>query len=118
MVQLLIEAFHKSDTRIYTVVHGIVWILILVSIGLFGLELRFGEEVWQTGWLAWLDWSILVVFAIELALRVVTFTPPGSTLYQRSTIETVWFHIWGRFLYLIRPMNLIDLLAVLRCCSN
>lgn len=113
MVQFFVDAFHKSETRTYKIVHGVVWFLIVMSIGLFVVELQFGDASWRTGWLAWLDWGILVVFAIELVLRVLTFVPAGSHLYARSPLGTVWFHIWGRLLYLIRPMNLIDLLAVL-----
>lgn len=109
---ILIRAFHDPHSSVYKAVHTVVWVLIFASILLFGLELS-DDAIAESSWMQWADWTILILFVFELVIRVATFVPPGATLYQRSFVSRVWFHVWGRFLFLIRPMNLIDLLAVL-----
>jgi voltage-gated potassium channel len=113
MPLFLIRAFHRPQTRSYQVVHGLVWALIIMSIGLFVVDLMEGIELSRWPGFQWLDWGILVVFAVEISLRVISYVPPGAQLYRRSWLGQLGFHLWGRFLFLIRPMNLIDLLAVL-----
>ena len=107
------DAFHRSGAPYYNLVYGVIWTLIVVSIGIFGVELYFGPATEQWMWLQWLDWSILVVFVVEISVRVLTFQPAGRGLYRRNWFSKIGFEVFARIRYLGRPLNLIDLLAVL-----
>ena len=60
-----------------------------------------------------LDRAILVVFAIEIVLRILTFRPPALAFYKRNASWRIREHIMGRIRFAMRPMNLIDLFTVL-----
>ncbi|MFK7931485.1 MAG: ion transporter [Myxococcota bacterium] len=111
-MRTLVSAFHEPGTVAYRWVDGAVWFLIAVSIGLFSIDL-FWENHPYSDMLAWVDLVVLILLGIELALRVLTYQPPGIDFYDRSFGQLVWAHVTGRLRFLMRPMNLIDLLTVI-----
>ena len=54
---ILIRAFHDQHSSVYKAVHTVVWVLIIASILLFGLEL-WDESFAQAAWMRWADWFI------------------------------------------------------------
>ena len=111
--RLLHAAFHDADTRIYRVVQGSIYGLILVAIGLLVVEALLPEENPALGIVRSLDHALLTVFALEIVLRVGTYRPPSLDVFDRPPLETVRTHLIGRIVYLLRPIMLIDILAVL-----
>lgn len=112
-LETLRRAFHKPDTAIYRWTQGFVWALILASVALFVIEIAVPGEWWSNPLLDWIDRVILMVFVIELALRVLTWQPPGLDFYNLSRPARLTVHVLGRLRYLVRPLNLIDLFTVL-----
>ncbi len=108
--QALVATFHSPSTRAYRWLHGAVWTLILLSILLVLLE--FGVERGLPPWVQVVDRIILVLFAVEITLRVLTFRPPLLDFYRFSAAGRLRAHLTGRLRYLAQPLNLIDLLTV------
>ena len=103
------RAFHDPDSRSYRVIEAVITVLILVSIGLFVAEVVVGAGENELR----LDRAILVVFAVEIALRIVTFRPPALAFYNKGPGWRLREHVLGRVRFALRPMNLIDLFTVL-----
>lgn len=113
LIEQVRAAFHQPDTSAYRWTQGFIWTLILGSVALFAVEISFPGEWWEQPWLDWVDRVILVLFVIELALRVATWVPPQLAFYRYSPSRRLAVNILARLRYLIRPLNLIDLLTVL-----
>ena len=109
MFDALHRTFHDADSRSYRVVEAVITVLIVVSIGLFVAEVSVGAGERELR----LDRAILVVFAIEIVLRILTFRPPELAFYKRNASWRIREHIMGRIRFAMRPMNLIDLFTVL-----
>ena len=107
------EAFHVRETRAYRVTQSLVWILILISILLLGLESILPEDLRAAEVVALADRFLLTIFAIEIILRVGTFRPPALDVFKRPPLGHLHTHLVGRLKFLTRPQMLIDLLAVL-----
>ena len=107
---VLYAAFHRPDTRSYRVVDAVVWGLIVLSIGLLLAEPFLGPELEELAQA--IDLGILILFAVELALRVITYRPPDLDLFVRPPLGVVRTHIVSRLLFLFRPTQLIDLLTI------
>ena len=60
-----------------------------------------------------LDRAILVIFAVEIVLRVATFRPPSLKVFRRPPIGRLRAHVLARLRFALRPMMLVDILAVL-----
>ena len=80
------EAFHVRETRAYRVTQSLVWILILISILLLGLESILLEDRRAAEVVAWADQFLLTIFAIEILLRVGTFRPPALDVFKRPPL--------------------------------
>ncbi len=106
-------AFHEPRTRIYRVVQGAVWTLIVISIVLLVVEALVPEDSPAAPFLAHLDQAILVIFAVEILLRVASFQPPALKVFKRPPMGRIRAQIMSRVGYTLRPMTLIDILAVL-----
>ena len=111
--RLLHDTFHKPESQSYRIVQPIIWVLIVFSIGLFGVEMVFGTESVESAWVRWLDWVVLVVFVLEIVLRVATYRPPRLDFFDYSPLQRLQVHVVGRLLYCLRPLNLVDLITVL-----
>ena len=103
-------AFHRSETAVYRWTQGAVWVLIAASIALVGLDLT---EVEQPDWLVWIDRLILTLFAVEISLRILTFRPPQLEIFGDRAAVRLKEHVYARFIYALRPLNLIDILTVI-----
>ncbi|MEE2791447.1 MAG: ion transporter [Acidobacteriota bacterium] len=112
LVSQLHAAFHQPETRIYRFVQGTVWSLILASILLLVGEALLPGGTVVVEILAVGDRVLLSIFAVELLLRVATFRPPVVTVFRRSSFRQLRTNLFGKIGYLVRPIMLVDLLAV------
>jgi voltage-gated potassium channel len=106
-------SFHEPSTRLYRVVQGSVWGLIVASILMLVFETLLPEGSPLVPFVARLDQGVLAIFALELLLRVATFGPPSLRVFIPPRMGRLKAHLRARFLFLFRPLILIDLLAVL-----
>ncbi len=106
-------AFHEPDTRIYRVVQGTVWGLILLSIALLVVEALLPRGSSVAPLLGTVDRAVLIIFAIEILLRVGSFRPPALKVFKRPPIGRLPAHLLARLSFAFRPLQLIDILAVL-----
>jgi voltage-gated potassium channel Kch len=107
------SAFHEPNTRVYRVVQGSVWALIVLSIVLLVVEafLPGGSPAREA--LDHVDRVVLALFAVELILRVYSFQPPSIKVFKRRKIGQLRVHLLARLGFMFRPLILVDLLAVL-----
>jgi len=110
VIQALHGAFHKPSTPAYRWVAGTVWALILISILLVVLEFGLSRDL--PVWLLALDRAILIVFAVEISLRTLTYRPPRLRFFRLGSAGRMREQVVGRLRFLCRPLNLIDLLTV------
>lgn len=108
--EILHDAFHHSTTPEYRVVNQTVWVLVVVSVVLFGVDAFLGSS--SPAWLKKLDIVILIFFAVELILRVVSFRSPRLSLFNLSPQRRLQEHIFGRIRFCLRPITLIDFITV------
>ena len=106
-------AFHVPNTRVYRFVQGGVWALILLSILLLVVEALLPETILAHDIVKRVDVALLTIFAVEILLRVGTFQPPSLKVFKRPPIGWVRAHVLARVGYLVRPIMLVDILAVL-----
>lgn len=106
-------AFHVEDTGIYRIVQTAVGALIVLSILLLVLEAFLPAGSSAHAIVNQIDSVILGVFALEISLRVATFRPAALEVFYRPPLGQLRAHLLARLSYLLRPMTLIDILAVL-----
>lgn len=106
-------AFHEPNTRVYRIVQGAVWALIVLSIALLVIEAALPEDNPVGAVLSRLDRAILVAFAIEILLRIASFQPPALKVFKRPPIGRLRAHVLARLGFAVRPMMLVDVSAVL-----
>ncbi len=109
MWETLHAAFHRPRTRVHRWVEAIVWLLIAASVVLLVLEPLVGAHPA----LYVLDRIILLAFAVELGLRVLTFVPPELRVFDYPPLARARRHLTGRLGYLLKPSQLVDLAAVI-----
>lgn len=107
------RALHDTSDRSHQRIEAVVYVLILVSIGLFVSEMLG----WATGIVAevlgLVDLWILAIFWLELILRVGTYRPPAVEFYQWGSLGRLRAEFMGRVRFLFTPMVMVDLLTVL-----
>ena len=113
VTQRLHQAFHEPDTALYRSVQGVVSALIVLSILLLVLEAVLPVDSDALALVPRIDRVLLIIFAIEIALRVGTYRPPALKVFRRPPMGTLRAHVVARLKYLAQPIMLIDLLAVL-----
>ncbi len=106
-------AFHEPKSVVYRYVQGFVWALILLSILLLVLEALLPADGMLNPIVRWADRVLLTIFAVEILLRVVTFRPAAVEIYRRPPLGRLRTHLLGRLAFLMRPIMLVDILAVL-----
>ncbi len=111
--QAIHTAFHRPQTQVYRVVHGVVWGLIALSIVLFGVDLALDEGSTAARVLLVVDRVVLGLFVVEISLRILTFRPAKLDLYTLTPRERLQEHLLGRLLFCLRPLNLVDILTCL-----
>jgi voltage-gated potassium channel len=106
-------AFHRPDTGAHRATSVVVWVLIALSIPLVAATLLLPEDSPLSNPVRLADRIVLSLFAVELALRVLSFRPPTLSLFRGNAAWRLRAHLFGRLRYLLTPLLLIDLLAVL-----
>ncbi len=105
-------AFHRKNHPAYRWVQGTVWALIALSIVIFGVELLV-YDMREVTVLVLVDRVLLAIFAVEIALRVLSFRPPAVAMYALRPGRRLWVGLTGRLRYMLEPLNLIDILTVM-----
>lgn len=110
---LLHDAFHAPGSRANAWTEWTMGVLIVLSVALLAVEgvLPAGAPALRV--VHRLDTALLVVFAAELALRVLTYRPPELDLFVSPPFGALRTHLLGRLRFLLTPFPLIDLLTVL-----
>jgi voltage-gated potassium channel len=106
-------AFHEPSTRLYRYVQGAVWALIVLSIVLLVVEALLAAESPANEIVRWADRVLLTIFAVEILLRVASFRPPSLAVFERPPMGRLRSHVLARLGYVLRPIMLVDILAVL-----
>lgn len=112
------KAFHQPDTRAYRWVSSIVWVMIVISGVFFAAELWLEddpdpESKRVADVLYALDQVLLMFFALEVSLRIVSYQPQSLKVYQVPPQKLIWEHIRARAMHALSPLVLVDLLTVL-----
>ncbi len=113
LADLLHTAFHKRDTRLYRYAQGTVWTLILTSVLLLVVEALLPADSPAVPLVRRVDVGLLSIFAVEILLRVGSYRPPALTVFRRPPGGRLRTHLRGRLQFLMRPIMLVDILAVL-----
>ncbi len=106
-------AFHEPSTRVYRVVQGTVWALIVLSIAMLVLESLLADGSAAEPVVRGIDRALLTLFALEIVLRVGSYRPRSVAMFKRPPIGRVRAHAVARLRFMVRPMILIDIVAVL-----
>lgn len=106
-------AFHRPDTRVYRVVQGGVWSLIVTSIVLLIVDALLPDGNPYTTLVGSIDRFILGCFAVEIVLRVASYRPPALQVFDRPPLGRIRTHVLSRLAYVFRPILLVDIVAVL-----
>ena len=106
-------AFHKPDTALYRYAQGTVWTLILTSVLLLVVEALLPAGSPAAPVVRRIDVVLLSVFAVEILLRVGSYRPPALGIFRHPPGGRLRIHLMGRLQYLLRPIMLVDILAVL-----
>ena len=104
------RAFHRPSSKEYGRVESVVWVLIVASIALLLPEVLGGDV---PAIIENIDRAILLLFGIEVVLRIATYHPPALDFYQLSPGDRLIHHVTGRLRFTLTPLILIDLLTVL-----
>ncbi|GJM24504.1 MAG: hypothetical protein DHS20C16_09190 [Phycisphaerae bacterium] len=111
--KILHATFHEPGTQAYRYVQGVIWALILLSILLLVVEVPLPEDNPATSVLRWADRVLLMIFTLEILLRIGSFRPQSLIVFQRPPMGRLRAHLFGRLRYMLRPILLVDILAVL-----
>ncbi|MBZ0269814.1 ion transporter [bacterium] len=106
-------AFHQPTTRIYRAVQGSIWGLIVLSIAMLVVETLLSEGSPAKPIVRRADRIVLVLFAIEIVLRVGSYRPPSLAVFDHPPIGRLRAHALARLSFLARPMVLVDIVSVL-----
>lgn len=112
------QAFHRPETKVYSIVETAVFALIGVSILILVLETipALGEGPRRVLDIA--DKLILGLFALELFLRVATVRPRVLGLFPLTASQRLFVEVRARLIFVLQPMVLIDLITVLSLFSG
>ncbi len=113
MVSQLHAAFHRPNTRIFRIVDSIIWVAIILSIILFVVELYLGRDHPVDVHLQVLDEVFILLFVVELVLRVGSFRPLALELLQHTSASWLRTSILGRIRFCLQPLIMVDILTVM-----
>lgn len=106
-------AFHDPETQRYRVVQSCVWALIFLSIGMLIAEPLVSKSTRFASVLRVADRVVLALFALEYLARTLSYEPPELSVFKAGSLLRARTHLLARIRYALRPMMLIDLMAVL-----
>ncbi len=110
---LIYSAFHREGSPAWRITEVVVYSLILLSVLLFGLELLLGARHGTVLALTPLDRAVLLIFVLEISLRVLSYHPPVLDSFDYPPARRLRVHLLGRLLFCFRPLVLFDILTVL-----
>jgi voltage-gated potassium channel len=113
MTDYLHGALHRPDHPAYGLVQATVWVLITVSLLILTWEQVVDPEFQEAPWLETIDRVVLWLFALEIALRVLTFRSPIGRFYDIPPWKRMGVEIRERLRFCFEPFNFIDLLTIL-----
>ncbi|MFP5501161.1 MAG: ion transporter, partial [Candidatus Sericytochromatia bacterium] len=90
-----------------------IFFLILVSVMLLIEEFVFLPSEKLPPLLFTIDTIILIIFAIEYALRLWVVQPELPHAVRISWKDRVFYHVAARVQWMLKPMHLVDLVAIL-----
>ena len=108
----LYAAHHRPQSVVCRWVQGVLTALAVVSVGTLFWELSLPEGDPLLPVLAWVDRVILVLFAVDVILRLVTYRPPVLEVFDGSMTWRWRAHLFGRLRYLFDPTVFIDVITV------
>ena len=112
--QKLQEAFHHTGSPAYRWIEATVWLLIIASLVVFGVDLDHTQQgTAPPAWLEQLDTALLWVFVVEISLRILTYSPPELRFHKLGPGNRLRTHLIGRLRYCTDPFVLIDIITVL-----
>jgi len=106
-------AFHRPTSRPYRIVQPLIWTLILLSIASLLAESFLPAEPRIVFALRVVDRTFLGLFAVEYLLRVLSFRPVVFSVFAAGPLLRLRANVFSRIRFALRPMMLVDLLAVL-----
>ena len=113
MIAALHRALHDHDSPAGRRVETVVWVVVAFSLVIVGIDANLPAGQQPPRWLLSLDRLLLVLFAVEYILRVATARPRELDVFDGGPAWRLRTHIVGRVRYMLRPMSLVDLLAIL-----
>jgi voltage-gated potassium channel len=106
-------AFHQPATRSYKLLSVAIWVLITLALLPLLVEATVELDPDELQLIERIDLGFLLLFALELMLRLITYTPPSLRLFKRNFAWRGAYHVLGRLRFCLRPLTLIDILALL-----
>jgi len=112
--EALREAFHDTSSTSYRWIEAIVWLFIVASLVLFGIDLHHAQQgTIAPVWLEAADTALLWLFVFEITLRIVTYEPPELRFHKLGPSARLRAHVTGRLRYCTDPFVLIDIITVM-----
>ena len=106
-------AFHESESQSYRWVSAFVWLAIIISIILFLVDISLGDQHDLSLILEMIDQVLLIFFALEYMLRIISFHPKSVDILDLNPIAKLNAHILSRLRFAIQPLNIVDLITIL-----
>ncbi len=112
VVRTIHSAFHQEGT-LQRRVEAVIYLLIALSIIILCVQTSLGFDHPVSHRLELVDFVLMLLFALEVTLRVATYRPPALDFYKSTTIRGLRYHLWGRIRFCFRPLILIDIVTIL-----
>ena len=107
------KAFHETSSKAYQWVTTFVWLAIILSIILFLVDISLGEKHEISTILEMVDQVLLLIFALEYLLRIISYHPKAVDVLELGPINSIKTHIQARLRFAIQPLNIVDFVTVL-----
>jgi len=112
MLSAIHQAFHDEQAPSYRFLHLAIGVLVLLSIALVVVEINLPDRHPALPWVRTFDRSLLLLFVVELLLRVGTYSPPEIQLFNYRVDRRLRIQLLGRLRFCATPMVLIDIATV------
>ena len=106
-------AFHETNSRSYQWVTTFVWLAIILSIILFLVDISLGENHEFSPGLELADQLLLLIFALEYMLRVISYHPKAVDVLDLGPVNSLKTHALARLRFAIQPLNIVDFITIL-----
>lgn len=106
------RALH-GNRRLRNVTESVISALIGLSVLLLILEISTDVDKSILDQFEILNSGLLILFGVEVCLRVLSFHPPHMDFYAVTHGRRFWLHVSGRIRYCFTPWIIIDLVTIL-----